>query len=193
MASHRPADGDPELIRRPLRDLMAGLARLPVQTSGEPDFTNADPDHLVRLAESAELAFLIVHEGLASIGVLYAHAAQLIAEGRIKAHHAAALGRLYASYLHASPTMRSTASTNSHRGSPISAAPQSEAYDRQSRRRWRHAYWNKRSVQFLSTGFLTDFTGTLQRSSLRSPYDGASFFCNFLSVSPVVTPFMTLF
>lgn len=101
-----PEMATPDLIRRPLRDLMAGLARLRIEESGEPDFANANPHELIRLAESAELALQIVHEGLASIGLLYAHTAQQIAEGSIKAHHAAVLGRLQAelaealSYIH---------------------------------------------------------------------------------------------
>jgi hypothetical protein len=51
------------------------------------------------------------------------------------------LRRTCASCSHASPTTRSTASTNSHRGSsPISSAPQSDDHDLQSRRCWCHAY-----------------------------------------------------
>ncbi|PLZ00066.1 hypothetical protein CY652_23010 [Burkholderia sp. WAC0059] len=85
-----------DLIRRPLRDLMAGLMQLPVRPSGEPDYDEADPDVLVRLAESAELALRIVHDGFSAIGLLYACAAHRIAEGRIDADHAAALGRFQA-------------------------------------------------------------------------------------------------
>jgi hypothetical protein len=58
----------PGRIRRPLRDLIAGFALLPVQLSGEPDNAEADPDALVSLAESAELALQIVYEG-AAIGL----------------------------------------------------------------------------------------------------------------------------
>lgn len=86
----------PNLIRRPLRDLIAGMTQLPTTLSGEPDYSEANPGVLVNLAESAELALRIVHDGLASIGLLYAHTADLIAEGHIKAAHAAALGRLQA-------------------------------------------------------------------------------------------------
>ncbi|ARK53183.1 MULTISPECIES: hypothetical protein [Burkholderia] len=86
----------PDLIRRPLRDLITGLARVPTTLSGEPDYSETDPDVLVDLAESAELLLQIVHEGLAAIGLMYAHTADQIAEGHIKAAHAAALGRLQA-------------------------------------------------------------------------------------------------
>jgi len=91
-----PEMATPDLIRRPLRDLIAGLAQLPTTQSGEPDYDEADPDVLVRLAESAELAIQIMHQGLAAIGLLYAHTADQIAAGQIKAVHAAALGRLQA-------------------------------------------------------------------------------------------------
>ncbi|WP_010105793.1 hypothetical protein [Burkholderia oklahomensis] len=47
---------------------------------------------LVDLAESVEQVLQIVHEGLVAIGLLYAHTANQIAEGYIKAAHAAALG-----------------------------------------------------------------------------------------------------
>ena len=51
------------------------------------------------------------------------------------------LRRICATCLHASPTMRSIASTNLHRGSlPLSFAPQSEDRDLQSRRCWCRAY-----------------------------------------------------
>lgn len=101
-----PEMATPDLIRRPLRDVITGLAQLPTKLSGEPDYDEADPDVLVRLAESTELALQIVHDGLASIGLLYAHTADQIVEGSIKADHAAALGRLQAelgellSYIH---------------------------------------------------------------------------------------------
>lgn len=91
-----PEMATPDLIRRPLRDVITGLAQLPTKLSGEPDYDEADPDVLVRLAESTELALQIVHDGLASIGLLYAHTADQIAAGQIKAVHAAALGRLQA-------------------------------------------------------------------------------------------------
>lgn len=91
-----PEMATPNLIRRPLRDLIAGLAQLPTTLSGDPDYSEADPDVLVNLAESAELVLQLVHDGLAAIGLLYAHTVDLIAEGHIKAAHAAALGRLQA-------------------------------------------------------------------------------------------------
>lgn len=84
----------PDLIRRPLRDLITGLARVPTTLSGEPDYSETDPAVLVDLAESAELLLQIVHEGLASIGLLYAHTANQIAEGNVNAAHAVAIGRL---------------------------------------------------------------------------------------------------
>lgn len=71
----------PDLIRRPRRDLITGLARVPTILSGEADYPETDPDVLVDLAESAEQVLQIVHEGLASIGLLYAHTANQIAEG----------------------------------------------------------------------------------------------------------------
>lgn len=101
-----PEMATPGMIRRPLRDLIAGLMQLPTELSGEPDYAEADPERLVQLPESAELAMQIMHDGLASIGLLYAHTTDRIAGGHIKAAHAAALGRLQAeiadllSYLH---------------------------------------------------------------------------------------------
>lgn len=89
-----PEMAAPGLIRRPLRGLIAGLALLPVQPSGEPDYIKADSEVLVGLAESAELALQIIHDGLASIGLLHAYAAHQIAEGDLQATHATALGRL---------------------------------------------------------------------------------------------------
>ncbi|AOJ02697.1 hypothetical protein WS70_13395 [Burkholderia mayonis] len=89
-----PEMAKPNLIRRPLRDLIAGLVQLPTTLSGDPDYDEADPDVLVDLAESAELVLQLVHEGLAAIGLMYAHTANQIAEGHIKAAHAAAVGRL---------------------------------------------------------------------------------------------------
>ena len=91
-----PEMATPDLIRRPLRDLITGLARVPTTLSGEPDYSETDPDVLVALAESAELLLQIVHEGLAAIGLMYAHTADQITEGHIKAAHAVALGRLQA-------------------------------------------------------------------------------------------------
>ncbi len=86
----------PDMIRRPLRDLIAGLMQLPTELSGEPDYAEADPDVLVQLTKSVDLVMQIMHDGLASIGLLYAHTTDQIAEGHIKAAHAAALGRLQA-------------------------------------------------------------------------------------------------
>lgn len=91
-----PEMATPDMIRRPLRDLIAGLAQLPTTRSGELDYDEADPDVLVSLAESAELAIQIMHQGLSAIGLLCAHTADQIAAGQIKAVHAAALGRLQA-------------------------------------------------------------------------------------------------
>ncbi|APY93466.1 hypothetical protein [Burkholderia pseudomallei] len=91
-----PEMATPDMIRRPLRDLIAGLAQLPTTPSGELDYDEAAPDVLVSLAESAELAIQIMHQGLSAIGLLYAHTADQIAAGQIKAVHAAALGRLQA-------------------------------------------------------------------------------------------------
>jgi hypothetical protein len=54
----------PARLRRPLRDLLALLPLLPTTEGGEPDYAEADPDLLVRLAESAELVLQIVHDGL---------------------------------------------------------------------------------------------------------------------------------
>lgn len=70
-----------DLIQRPLLNLIAGLAQLPVERLSEPDYAEAEPDMLVRLAESGELVLQIIHEGLASIGMLYAYVAPLIAKG----------------------------------------------------------------------------------------------------------------
>lgn len=72
-----PEMATPNVIRRPLRDLITGLARVPTTLSGEPDYSETDPDVLVDLAEAAELAIQIMHEGLASIGLLYAHTNQI--------------------------------------------------------------------------------------------------------------------
>jgi hypothetical protein len=87
-------DDSGRTIRRPLRDLLAGLPLLPVTPAGEPDYARADPDVLVHLAESVELVLQIGHDGLAAIGLLYAHAAHRIADGVIGPGHIAALGRL---------------------------------------------------------------------------------------------------
>lgn len=58
-----PAMVSPDLLRRPLRDLLGRLPVLPVNESGQPDFAAAEPDLLVELAESAELLPCIVHDG----------------------------------------------------------------------------------------------------------------------------------
>lgn len=89
-----PAAATTDLIRRPLRDLLRLLPSLPVTTSGEPDYAEANPDLLVSLAESVELALQIVHGGFSAIGLLQASTAQQIADGKVGAEHAAALGRL---------------------------------------------------------------------------------------------------
>jgi hypothetical protein len=89
-----PQTASPELIRRPLRDLLAGLPLLPVTQSGQPDYAAADPDVLVSLARSAELVLQIVHNGFSAIGLLHACTAQQIAHGDIGANHAVAVGRL---------------------------------------------------------------------------------------------------
>lgn len=92
--SNTTAMASPDLIRRPLRDLLAGLPALPVTESGELDYAAADPAVLVSLARSAELVLQIVHDGFAAIGLLHACAAQQIADGNIGAQHAVAVGRL---------------------------------------------------------------------------------------------------
>ncbi|MGF6611859.1 hypothetical protein OKW45_006781 [Paraburkholderia sp. WSM4175] len=89
-----PAAASMRLIRRPLRDLLRQLPSLPITVSGEPDYAEADPDLLVSLAESAELALQIVHGGFSSVALLQASTAQQIADGEVSAEHAAALGRL---------------------------------------------------------------------------------------------------
>lgn len=83
-----------QMIRRPLRDLIAGLMLLPVKSSGEPDYAEADSDVLVKLAEAAELAIQIVHDGLTSIGILHAHSTQQLTDGHVRIMHTVALGRL---------------------------------------------------------------------------------------------------
>lgn len=83
-----------QMIRRPLRDLIAGLTLLPVKPSGEPDYAEADSDVLVNLAEAAELAIQIIHGGLTSIGILHAHSTQQITDGHLRTVHTVALGRL---------------------------------------------------------------------------------------------------
>lgn len=88
------AMASPDLIRRPLRDLLVQLPALPVTESGQPDYAAADPDVLVSLARSAELVLQIVHDGFSAIGLLHACTAQQIAHGDIGAQHAAAVGRL---------------------------------------------------------------------------------------------------
>ena len=88
------AMASPDLIRRPLRDLLAGLSALPVTESGQPDYAAADPGVLVSLARSAELVLQIVHDGFSAIGLLHACTAQQIAHGDIGAQHAVAVGRL---------------------------------------------------------------------------------------------------
>jgi hypothetical protein len=81
------------LIRRPVRDLLRQLPALPVTESGEPDYADADPDLLERLAESAELVLQIVHGGFSAIGLLQSHTSQQIEDGEIKVSHAIAVGR----------------------------------------------------------------------------------------------------
>jgi hypothetical protein len=89
-----PQMASPDLIRRPLRDLLTGLPALPVTESGQPDYAAADPDVLVSLARSAELVLQIVHDSFSAIGLLHACTAQQIAHGDIGANHAVAVGRL---------------------------------------------------------------------------------------------------
>lgn len=91
-----PEMATPDMIRRPLRDLIAGLAQLPTTPSGEPDYDKAESDVLVSLAESAELSLQILYEGLASMGLLYSLSAHQIEDGRVRAAHAAAVGHLQA-------------------------------------------------------------------------------------------------
>ncbi|AXL50894.1 hypothetical protein DSC91_003301 [Paraburkholderia caffeinilytica] len=82
------------MIRRPLRDLLRQLPSLPVTEGGQPDYVAADPDLLVRLAESAELALQIVHGGFSAIGLQQSYTAQQIGGGEIRTSHPAAVGRL---------------------------------------------------------------------------------------------------
>ena len=91
-----PQMATPDMIRRPLRDFIAELAQLPMTQSGEPDYAEAEPDVLVSLAESAELTAQILYAGLASLGLLYSWPAYQIEDGRVRAAHAAAVGRLQA-------------------------------------------------------------------------------------------------
>jgi len=81
------------LIRQPVLDLLRQLPALPVTESGEPDYADADPDLLERLAESAELVLQIVHGGFSAIGLLQSHTSQQIEDGKIKVSHAIAVGR----------------------------------------------------------------------------------------------------
>jgi hypothetical protein len=67
---------------------------LPVTASAEPDYAGADPDLLMSVAESTELALQIVHGGFSAIGLLQANTAQQMADGKVGAEYAAALGRL---------------------------------------------------------------------------------------------------
>jgi len=83
-----------DLLRRPLRDLLMGLSLMPVTPSGQPDYGQAEPDLLVRLAESAELVLNILHGGFSAIGLLYACTAVQIANGDIGTTPATAIGRL---------------------------------------------------------------------------------------------------
>lgn len=89
-----PGAASMNLIRRPLRDLLRQLPSFPVTASGEPDYAEANPDLLVSLAESAELVLQIVHGGFSAMGLLQTSTAQQIADGKVSAEHAAALGRL---------------------------------------------------------------------------------------------------
>ncbi|PMS25280.1 hypothetical protein C0Z19_10025 [Trinickia soli] len=82
-----------QMIRHPLRDLIAGLMLLPVKRCGEPDYAEADSDVLVKVTEAADMAIQIVHDGLASIGILHAYSAQEIVDGQLRIEHAVALGR----------------------------------------------------------------------------------------------------
>lgn len=91
-----PQMATPDLIRRPLRDMIAALAQLPMTPSGETDFTEAEPDVLVRLAESAELTLQILYDGLASMGLLYSLSAHQLEDGRVRAAHTVAVGLLQA-------------------------------------------------------------------------------------------------
>lgn len=84
----------PDLICRPLCDLLRKLPLLPLTETGIPDYVSANPDLLVGLAESAELVLRIVHDGFSAIGLLHTCTAQQIASGDISAAHTAALGRL---------------------------------------------------------------------------------------------------
>jgi hypothetical protein len=89
-----PAAASMNLIRRPRRAVLRQLPSLAVTASGEPDYAEIDPDLLVNLAKSAELALQIVHGGFSAIGLLQASTAQQIEGGGVGATHAAALGRL---------------------------------------------------------------------------------------------------
>lgn len=89
-----PAAASMNLIRRPLRDLLRQPPSLPLTASGAPDYAEADPDLLARLAESAELVLQIMHGGFSAIGLPHACTVQQIADGEIGAMHAAAVGRL---------------------------------------------------------------------------------------------------
>ena len=82
----------PDMIRRPLRDFIAELAQLPMTQFGEPDYAEAEPNVLVRLAESAELTLQILYDGLASLGLLHSLSAHQIEDGSVRAAHAAAVG-----------------------------------------------------------------------------------------------------
>lgn len=89
-----PAMSTLDLLRRPLRDLLAALPGLPMTDASVPDYAAADPDLLVQLAGSAELILRIAHDGFSAIGLLYACTAAQIANGDIGTAPATAIGRL---------------------------------------------------------------------------------------------------
>ncbi len=81
---------------RPMRSLLQGLTKLPVNTRLEVDYGAADRTQLVSLLDDAETTVNVIHLGIGAIGHLLAHSAVAIEDGSISSDCVEAIGFLIA-------------------------------------------------------------------------------------------------
>lgn len=77
-----------------MRDLLARLPKLPLNSELEVEFAAADPDLLFAIAEDAEMLMRAMHHGVGAMGQLLANSAVMVEDGTISAECLEALGFL---------------------------------------------------------------------------------------------------
>ncbi len=81
---------------RPMRGLLQGLTKLPLDAKLEVNFGTADRTLLVRLLDDAETTVNVIHLGVGAIGHLLAQSAVAIEDGSISSDCVEAIGFLIA-------------------------------------------------------------------------------------------------